>query len=469
MEERLVDLDELILRCRNDRAKNYIAEAVACYRAGAFRACIVTTWVAVVYDILQKLDELALAGDKNAEAKRAEFEEFRQKADIVNSLKFERQILDISKDQFEFISPIEHEDLQRLLSDRNRCAHPSMNAYDEIYQPSAELARYHLRNAVTHLLQHQPVQGKTALERLIREVNSIYFPSAPQDALAYFRQGPLLRPRDVLVRNFVIVLIKALLRTDLDESSFARYSSALNAVRTMHRLVSEKALAQNLSDTMRGIPDEGFAKIMKFLMHIPDVWQYISPDIRNRIENFIDVLDIEENTSIFVWALEFEPLQVKAQQKIDALMGGALNIYAGAQSFNHANILADKIIPLVPYFTIKDIDRLLGIVAENEEVSGSFRLIDVLKKILKKKVLPEEYTDKIIISSGKANVSILLGLTEHLTISHLETLADAEISAGSFKYLLDELKKENKLPEEQYTALIARRGIEQETDEDLPF
>ena len=84
MEERLVDLDELILRCRNERAKTYIAEAGACYRAGDFRAGMVTTWVAVVYDVLQKLDELALTGDKNAEAKRTEFEDFRQRMDIGN-------------------------------------------------------------------------------------------------------------------------------------------------------------------------------------------------------------------------------------------------------------------------------------------------------------------------------------------------------------------------------------------------
>jgi hypothetical protein len=45
--ERLADLDELILRCRSKQARQYIAEAVACYRAGAFRSCIVATWVVV--------------------------------------------------------------------------------------------------------------------------------------------------------------------------------------------------------------------------------------------------------------------------------------------------------------------------------------------------------------------------------------------------------------------------------------
>ena len=37
----LEDLDELTLRCRDEKARLYIREAVASYRVGAFRASIV--------------------------------------------------------------------------------------------------------------------------------------------------------------------------------------------------------------------------------------------------------------------------------------------------------------------------------------------------------------------------------------------------------------------------------------------
>lgn len=39
----LSDLDELVLECRGEKAKNYIKEAVACYKSGAFRSLIVST------------------------------------------------------------------------------------------------------------------------------------------------------------------------------------------------------------------------------------------------------------------------------------------------------------------------------------------------------------------------------------------------------------------------------------------
>ncbi len=63
MNQHLVDIDELVLRCKSKEARYYIAEAVACYKAGAFRACIVMTWIAVVYDFLHKLRQLELVPD----------------------------------------------------------------------------------------------------------------------------------------------------------------------------------------------------------------------------------------------------------------------------------------------------------------------------------------------------------------------------------------------------------------------
>jgi len=56
----LIDVDELTLRCRDEQARKYIDEAVRCYKAGAYRSCIVSTWNAVVFDYLHKLNELEM-------------------------------------------------------------------------------------------------------------------------------------------------------------------------------------------------------------------------------------------------------------------------------------------------------------------------------------------------------------------------------------------------------------------------
>ena len=110
----LEDLDELTLRCRDEKARQYIAEAVASYRAGAFRSAIVATWVAVCFDVIEKFRELALAGDKEAERQAHDIDATRRTGDLTRALKFERELLELAKDKFELISPLEYIDLDRL-------------------------------------------------------------------------------------------------------------------------------------------------------------------------------------------------------------------------------------------------------------------------------------------------------------------------------------------------------------------
>lgn len=176
----LSDLDELVLKCRDQKAKDYIREAVACYKAGAFRSSIVSTWLAVSFDIIDKLKELSLAGDKDAEKQIEDFDKARRIGDIAYSLKFERQILVVCRDKLELISPVEFIDLERLQEDRNRCANSSMIADVEIFNPSAELARMHISSAVEYLLQYPSTQGKYALDSLTSEVDSEYFSTEEQ-------------------------------------------------------------------------------------------------------------------------------------------------------------------------------------------------------------------------------------------------------------------------------------------------
>jgi hypothetical protein len=57
----LHDLDELVLNCWNEEAKSYIGEAVACYKVGAYRASISSTWMAIVFDYIAKLKILSIS------------------------------------------------------------------------------------------------------------------------------------------------------------------------------------------------------------------------------------------------------------------------------------------------------------------------------------------------------------------------------------------------------------------------
>jgi hypothetical protein len=199
-----------------------------------------TTWIAVVLDILAKFRELELSGDAEARAQITTFEHIRAggESKLKEALEFERNILDVASDKFQLLAPLELEDLQRLRADRNRCAHPSMQSLDDAYQPPAELARTHLRNAVEILLQREPVQGKAAFNRVYAEVESIYFPTDKQEAIVHFNAGPLKRARPSLIRDLLVVLTKKHFSAlALSQDARRRVLTAISAYPSWYALV----------------------------------------------------------------------------------------------------------------------------------------------------------------------------------------------------------------------------------------
>jgi hypothetical protein len=213
----LSDLDEMVLSCRSEEARNYVGEALACYRAGAFRACIVSTWIAVVFDLIAKIRELALSGDAAAQEIVNNLNSWQPLIEvgdagaIKNSLEFERDVVRIANDRFGFFEGLQVLDSHRLRDDRNRCAHPTYQGNEQPYSPTAELARVHLVHAVKHVLSQAPVQGKAATTQIIKLVQSAYFPTNVDQAKVQLRANGLDKPKDSLVRSVTDQLLFGLL------------------------------------------------------------------------------------------------------------------------------------------------------------------------------------------------------------------------------------------------------------------
>lgn len=419
----LEDLDELTLRCRDQKARLYVGEAVASYRAGAFRSSIVACWIAVCFDVIEKLRELALAGDKEAEIHVQEIDLTRRGGDITRALKFERELLTIAKDKFELISPLEFIDLERLQADRNRCAHPSLTADDQAYAPSAELARLHIHSAVTHLLQYPPVQGKYALDRLLREVESEYFPTNAKEAQVAFSSGPLKRPRESLVRNFVIVLTKALLNDKPDFKRRMRLVAALDATAGLHQRVFSTALRERLSALFRAVPDPSLSAAIYFLRDVKDTWHYLEEDVTQRMERYVihlPSIDLDD----LVFLLDYQPLQVQARQRANTstldeithtlffdtpaeVIDRLITIYLASSSFDAANDCGKKIMPFLDDFTVDHVRRLLTQVNKRGQVRGSFQLGIVIGSLrLKENKLPLDEFERLLRENGLEEFSL---------------------------------------------------------------
>jgi len=311
MYEAFIDLDELIVRCRDKSSRKFIHEAVSCYRAGAFRSCIVATWNAVVFDFLHKLRELELFGDREAAKLLEEFDNLRVSGKQFRELwQFESNIPENALVRFELISTVEKSDIERLFEDRSRCAHPSMTSLEEPFEATAELARYHLRSAVTHLLERPPVQGRAARERIFQDIKSEYFPVDPELAIKYFQKSPLARARFVLIKDIIIGLTKSLLIEDYLEDERARQFSALNAISNMYPQETREILNAQLSDIiLNRVVDENWDKAIVYLGSIT-AWDSLSEPCRLKAEAYIDKIDIFETHQKYFKRLSQEVISI---------------------------------------------------------------------------------------------------------------------------------------------------------------
>jgi hypothetical protein len=416
--EGFVDLDELVVLCRDDNTRSNIQEAVRCYKAGAYRQTIVATWIAVVYDIIHKIQELELTGDANAKGILETYEKIRKAGDLNASLKFEKGILDLAKNDFELISELEYIDLDRLQQDRNRCAHPTMNLDDEVYQPSPELARTHLRNAIEHLLQRPPVQGKAALNRLLSELDSEYFPIDPDDAIKYLSVGPLAHPRFSLIRNYAIVLIKTILDPNEDLSKRKRCLAALLASLRLHTADTRKVIAEKLNDIVGHIPDAQLSEVLLFLTKVQDTWQYLAVDSRERLSACVRNPPDGNEARCLNNALKIPELQGIAAEHINdiadeeifmnlldrqkgnihpAVVSKAVDYYIDSGSFVTANSRAQTLVTsVIESLTEHQIEQIVQACDENNQIAGSYEKNKLLRNIRRSLIIPEGQFNQLL-------------------------------------------------------------------------
>ena len=91
----LADLDAELIRIRDLRSRAYFTDALRCYRAGAFRAAISSTWVAVAYDLIRKYRELDGLGDAEARQFLKEWDASVEANNVAKLLALERSLIDM--------------------------------------------------------------------------------------------------------------------------------------------------------------------------------------------------------------------------------------------------------------------------------------------------------------------------------------------------------------------------------------
>lgn len=110
----LTDLNELATSVRHPVSRTYFMEAVTAYQGGIYRAAIISTWIAVSYDVIAKVRELAAGGDANAAQMISELDAAVAGRNVLLLQRIESGLLVRARDDFEFLSSHEFTDLERL-------------------------------------------------------------------------------------------------------------------------------------------------------------------------------------------------------------------------------------------------------------------------------------------------------------------------------------------------------------------
>ncbi|KRB05985.1 hypothetical protein ASD91_04550 [Pseudomonas sp. Root68] len=402
----LNDLDELILSCDDPRSRQYIEEAVLCYKAGAYRSSVVACWIAVAFDLVDKIRELAAAGDKEAQVEITRFETIQKTHNLPGALTFEKELPLMAKDKFEFISHIEYMDIVRLVEDRNRCAHPSQVSDNQVFSASAELARLHIFNAVSSILSKPASQGKVALARVLNDLDSKFFPNNLEDVVTLFEAGPLKRSRESLYNNLLKVLIKAAFGTDEAAAKFNKCVLAMSAIKIIQPNLWEKFFpdtVKQIIERMRTEEEMCGAVVSVVRLEKLNLWSVLPKAEQLRILTFIKNAPAKLFADLD-WFYLIEPLPAEllsaAEKRImlatfeeldkadwyaspPAVINRFITIYSTSKNFADANLygrtLRRAMQDIKP--TYKQANELIRAASHNDQIKYSNEISSVVRQL----------------------------------------------------------------------------------------
>ena len=419
------DIEELLLTCRNEQARSYVSEAYAAYKAGAYRSAIVTTWIVVVFDIIDKLRELTSQGDAQAKTVVGEFDQILSALNQGNqqvlpkALSFERDILSLARDKFLLVDQNQFIDLERLQDDRKRCAHPTFHKAEEPYRPSAELARLHIRNAIIHVLQQQPIQGKSAIASVISTITSSYFPLDTGPAKVLLKEGPLGKPTDALVQGVLDALIYGVFEESSPVHANLRAIVGMNVLLDLYHPLAQPRLKERIGKIAPLVKDDDLNILTGLVARLPEAWDGLSDGQRDRVAAFVQSGPIEKFARTLPFALRSAYLKEAAQKRLEKLSvkemelvisrgGGpevvsrAVELFSTAGSWNSANAIADLlVIPIISHIKPEDVSLIIEAPKKNgADLIGSGGLSRFVTAVREKKILSETELDDLLKANG---------------------------------------------------------------------
>ena len=158
------DMELLLNSVYSDEIKEYMNEALRCYNASSYRACVVLSVIAGMQDLRNKINSVA---STNPNIKRLD-EEISKKEQELQP--FEKTMIEqCATEQIGILSADEAKMLKIYLDIRNQCAHPG------VHTCRAEEARNVFSGIIDILCSKKSLIGANQKKFFVRQLEQEYF------------------------------------------------------------------------------------------------------------------------------------------------------------------------------------------------------------------------------------------------------------------------------------------------------
>ena len=280
----LRDMEELLNLVCDLEIKDYMREALNCYNSGSYKACVIMSVIAGIYDLNKKVEVLASSN----EAIRKLKDNVKKKKD--NLKPYEKYLIEKCETaEIDMLNSNEKKELIRCLDTRNDCAHPSN------FICSAEKARDIYSSIIDIICSKPALYGCNKINEIVEELNEqTFFPVLENERVEEIVRDYINRFHS----KAILPLLKKVVETIIKNENSTKNENAIYFL-----AISEKCISNFPESYLKEFLKEKNEKYLLQLLGInSDILKYFSDtDIERIIKRFENYLKSEKINNLDNW------------------------------------------------------------------------------------------------------------------------------------------------------------------------
>lgn len=203
MDVKIFSLENQKRKIYDKRTKKYFEEVYKSYANGCYRSSTVMLWSVVVCDLIFKLQELKdMYSDITADKILKEIENIQN--DDPYSPKWEKELLKMVFERTQLLDTTSNHKLMMIQDHRHLSAHPILSNVDTLFEPTEEMVRSDIRNAIEVVLCKPPFLTQKILGTILSDLAKVKDIIVTDIALKKYLESKYLKSinKEILLKLF---------------------------------------------------------------------------------------------------------------------------------------------------------------------------------------------------------------------------------------------------------------------------